>query len=310
MYQKKRLMVTAVAVVCILLVLGFSGIVIWKYRSDLSARFLRNEGASAGKSAVSVNLEIPETVAQEETATAIKTEDGADAVQLRSEDAAQREDYDTPPIGTEPETAAEAEPQATEDDTPPAGVDVETQPVFGSEAESRDSVGGEQPPQDGNAGDQSPGVADAGGNASGTGTASPSQDSTLVTSPQGSADPVPPGVSSGSVEQVISSYRAQLEATGSSFLGQVNALAQQAVSEYNALPEENRTQRRKDAIVYSKVEAIRELEKSCDASVEGLLTSLAAELGALGADTQILESLRAEYVSRKAAVQASYESLY
>lgn len=120
--------------------------------------------------------------------------------------------------------------------------------------------------------------------------------------------PAPSGTDSGisPKEEIIRRYTQKLYAVGNGFKGQVDAIANQARAEFHALPKEEQTSANRRAIVNAKVGELSQLEKSCDAQVNSLLSQMEAELRAIGEDTSSAQALRSYYEDAKANQKAAY----
>jgi len=93
-------------------------------------------------------------------------------------------------------------------------------------------------------------------------------------------------------------------------MGQLDTVVTTAMAEYRALPKNERGAATKQAMVSKYIGKVQSLQKSCDAEVEAVLSSLNKELKAQKLDTKIVDTLRASYKEEKSAKLAYYMSIY
>ena len=55
---------------------------------------------------------------------------------------------------------------------------------------------------------------------------------------------------------------------------------------------------------------VRNLEKECDSKVESVIRNMTADLNAIGADTSIIQSVRATYANEKQLKLSYYANKY
>ena len=93
-------------------------------------------------------------------------------------------------------------------------------------------------------------------------------------------------------------------------MGQLGVLRQQAIDEWNALPEEQRTNTEKYRIGMEGLQKCRSLETEADKRVHEILDSWEEQLTEYGCDSSTCDSLWETYVSEKESLEAYYISLY
>lgn len=103
---------------------------------------------------------------------------------------------------------------------------------------------------------------------------------------------------------------AQIYVLRSTYAGQVDGLIAGAISEYESLSDSQRNASTKAAIADSLLARGKALEGQCDAQMEGLLSSLQAELQRLGEDTGIISQIRAAYTQEKRIKKAALIDSY
>ena len=103
----------------------------------------------------------------------------------------------------------------------------------------------------------------------------------------------------------ISACIAKVYVLRSSFVGQLNALYSQAVSSYEALPD-NQKESGKQSIISSLYPQAVALEASCDSQMEQILAELQGLLSASGGDTSLVGKIRSAYNSEKSLKKAYY----
>ncbi len=113
-----------------------------------------------------------------------------------------------------------------------------------------------------------------------------------------------------SMDNVINDSVSQLYAIKASFVSELGEVVRQAYTEYKSLPKEKQNSSGKQEVVLNNINKISQLEKSCDAEVELILSHLQSELEKLKVDTEIVQVLRASYEDEKEAKKSYYLSLY
>ena len=105
---------------------------------------------------------------------------------------------------------------------------------------------------------------------------------------------------------MASQYIAQMYVLKSSFSGQVNALYQEAVAAYKALPASERNEAGKAAVIKQIVSKASALEASCDGQVAAILGELESALISSGQSTDVVTKMRNAYYQEKSLVKAQY----
>lgn len=103
---------------------------------------------------------------------------------------------------------------------------------------------------------------------------------------------------------------AQVYVLRASYTSKIEGLIASAKSAYLALPSSERNLSAKVAAANSLISQGNALEAECDAQMNALLDSLAAELNKLGEDTGIISEIRSIYVEEKRIKKASLMGVY
>lgn len=118
------------------------------------------------------------------------------------------------------------------------------------------------------------------------------------------------GTSSSAGNDNVAKIVAKMYILKNSYIGRLDSLIGQAVSEFDALPPEKRTSAAKQRILASKVSRARGLESECNGRVEAVLAELANELKAQGKDLSLVSSIRKAYANEKQLRKSYYISKY
>ena len=93
-------------------------------------------------------------------------------------------------------------------------------------------------------------------------------------------------------------------------MARLGTMKQAALDEWHALPEEERTNKKKMEIGYRGLDACYNLEVEIDAQVQGILATYRAELEGIDADTAPMDTLWKYYCEEKASAKAYYLNKY
>lgn len=111
-------------------------------------------------------------------------------------------------------------------------------------------------------------------------------------------------------EELINSCVAELYACKVDIMAELALLKQEAVDQWNALPEEKRTDNALREIGLRGLEQCYDLEVTVDAQVEEILSCYKIKLVEMGADTAILADLWSYYEDEKVAEKTYYMDRY
>lgn len=93
-------------------------------------------------------------------------------------------------------------------------------------------------------------------------------------------------------------------------MSDLGALKQQAIDEYTALPPEKQTKQTKADLGLKYLNICYDMEVEADGKVQGLLKQLRSDLTAIGAETDIADTLWKHYCEEKATAKEYYLSKY
>ena len=93
-------------------------------------------------------------------------------------------------------------------------------------------------------------------------------------------------------------------------MSDLGALKQQAIDEYTALPSEKHTKESKVSIGLKYLNICYDMEVVADGKVQGLLNQLRSDLTAIGAETDIADTLWLHYCEEKSTAKEYYLSKY
>ena len=108
----------------------------------------------------------------------------------------------------------------------------------------------------------------------------------------------------------VSELVAKMYSIKADFISQLSAFESRIISEYKALPEEQRTSATKAKIVANNMSYVMGLEAQCDAQVKAVTDELTAIMTANGKNTTLVDQINSAYISEKEIKKAYYVSLY
>ena len=94
-----------------------------------------------------------------------------------------------------------------------------------------------------------------------------------------------------------------------SYTSKLNGLISSAKSEFNALPESQRTDTARRRIISSKISQGSALEGACDAQVSAIVSQIRSRLSAAGQSTALADQIMSAYQSEKQLRKSYYMSL-
>ena len=116
---------------------------------------------------------------------------------------------------------------------------------------------------------------------------------------------------SGSQQEIISRYTAQLYALEGKYTGMIDSVISAAIAEVKQMKNNGGSLSNiKTSMVSSYMSRLTSLEGQCDAEVAALLSQMTAELKAIGADTSIVATMQSAYENEKSTRLAYYMSKY
>lgn len=123
----------------------------------------------------------------------------------------------------------------------------------------------------------------------------------VLPEPPSDTEPEKKDISAQKAKLVTKLYSLKTE-----FTNKLDSVINSALSEYSALPEEQRTSSAKKKILKGKLSEISRLEKECDARVEEVAKELEKLLSENGESLELAESLRKAYKEEKALKRSYY----
>ena len=154
---------------------------------------------------------------------------------------------------------------------------------------------------------------------SGKGTAPPASSGTNTSSETATVAPSTPVNTVPTVQAPLSEEEynkkvadlvAKIYVIKANFVSTLSAFENQIISEYKALPEEQRTSATKAKIVSDNMSYVAGLEAQCDAQVKAVTDELTALIQENGKDTALVDAINTAYAKEKELKKAYYISLY
>ncbi len=108
------------------------------------------------------------------------------------------------------------------------------------------------------------------------------------------------------VDSIAAPYISRLESLEAHYTAVINNAAEAAKREFLALPPDQQTEERKEAIISSKTGRLSSEEAQCDSQVSIILYELNGELVRSGLDTSIVGELRQRYYNEKASYSSRF----
>ncbi len=126
---------------------------------------------------------------------------------------------------------------------------------------------------------------------------------------QSSASSGSSSASSASSDPEIQRLITKLYVLRGSYTSRLNGLIGAAKSEYNALPESQRTDTARRRIVSSKISQGSAMEGACDAQVSAIVSQIRSRLKETGQSTALADQIMSTYQSEKQLRKSYYMSL-
>lgn len=111
-------------------------------------------------------------------------------------------------------------------------------------------------------------------------------------------------------EARIEELVAEVYALRDYYTAQLLALEASAIAEYEALPPEERTPERKQAIAFSCIDAAYALEDACDARMDAICQELSYLLLETGGSMSLITDIRYAYASEKESTRTAFLEKY
>ncbi len=126
--------------------------------------------------------------------------------------------------------------------------------------------------------------------------------------PNGTSPATQPSYSKN--DERIAQLVAKMYVLKSQYTGQVQGIVNKMISDFAALPPEERTTGAKTSIAQSYLGTITSLEAQCDAQVNAITTELRAVLKESGGDMALVNAIEKAYANEKEATKAYYLNKY
>lgn len=111
-------------------------------------------------------------------------------------------------------------------------------------------------------------------------------------------------------KQRIAELVARVWVLRDSFGGRLENIKANAIADYTALPDKERTSSAKSKLVLRCIDEASALESQCDSEMDTILAELTTLLQETGGDPGIADEVKAAYANEKAAKKAYYINLY
>lgn len=111
-------------------------------------------------------------------------------------------------------------------------------------------------------------------------------------------------------DRIISQYMSELYGLQNEYTAKAEAAIAQGASYYESIKKHPQDAAARASTITKFTSVVRNLEKECDSEVESVIKKMRADLTAIGADTSIIESVRATYANEKQLKLSYYANKY
>ena len=111
-------------------------------------------------------------------------------------------------------------------------------------------------------------------------------------------------------DRIISQYMSELYRLQNEYTAKAEATIAQGASYYESIKKHPQDAAARASTITKFTSVVRNLEKECDSKVESVIKNMRADLTAIGADTSIIESVRATYANEKQLKLSYYANKY
>lgn len=111
-------------------------------------------------------------------------------------------------------------------------------------------------------------------------------------------------------DRIISQYMSELYRLQNEYTAKAEATIAQGASYYESIKKHPQDAAARASTITKFTSVVRNLEKECDSEVESVIKNMRADLTAIGADTSIIESVRATYANEKQLKLSYYANKY
>lgn len=112
------------------------------------------------------------------------------------------------------------------------------------------------------------------------------------------------------VDEKIAEQIAKMYVLKAQYTSALEGLRTSIISEYNALPKNERTKASKEALGKKAIGMAANLESSCDANVNAVISELKSILSSAGRDMSLVSSVQTAYNNEKQLKKAYYINMY
>ncbi len=111
-------------------------------------------------------------------------------------------------------------------------------------------------------------------------------------------------------DRIISQYMSELYRLQNEYTAKAEATIAQGASYYESIKKHPQDAAARASTITKFTSVVRNLEKECDSEVEAVIKNMTADLTAIGADTSIIQSVRATYANEKQLKLSYYANKY
>jgi len=111
-------------------------------------------------------------------------------------------------------------------------------------------------------------------------------------------------------DRIISQYMSELYRLQNEYTAKAEATIAQGASYYESIKKHPQDATARASTITKFTSVVRNLEKECDTKVESVIKNMTADLNAIGADTSIIQSVRATYANEKRLKLSYYSNKY
>lgn len=111
-------------------------------------------------------------------------------------------------------------------------------------------------------------------------------------------------------DRIISKYMSELYRLQNEYTAKAEATIAQGASYYESIKKHPQDATARASTITKFTSVVRNLEKECDSKVESVIKNMTADLNAIGADTSIIQSVRATYANEKRLKLSYYSNKY
>ncbi len=111
-------------------------------------------------------------------------------------------------------------------------------------------------------------------------------------------------------DRIISQYMSELYRLQNEYTAKAEATIAEGASYYESIKKHPQDAAARANTITKFTSVVRNLEKECDSKVESVIKNMTADLASIGADTSIIQSVRATYANEKQLKLSYYANKY